>query len=66
MISVRAAVAPQAEASPAMLRGEIEDAAQAVLRLSPHRRDPEGFHRDKSEIAAALRRLARQVGKVAA
>lgn len=34
--------------------------ADRVGRLSPHHRDPERFHIDKSEIVAELRRLARQ------
>jgi hypothetical protein len=35
--------------------------AAAVAPLSPSRRDPEQFHEDKSEIAAELRRLAREI-----
>jgi hypothetical protein len=34
--------------------------AHAVRRLSPHHRDPERFHLDKSEIERKLKRLARQ------
>jgi hypothetical protein len=32
-----------------------------VARLSPGHRAPERFHEDKSEIAAELRRLAREI-----
>lgn len=35
--------------------------ADRVRRLSPHHRDPERFHEDKSEIERELRRLARRV-----
>lgn len=35
--------------------------ADRVRRLSPHHRDPERFHMDKSEIERDLRRLARTV-----
>jgi hypothetical protein len=34
--------------------------AERVRRLSPSHRDPERFHEEKSELAAELRRLARQ------
>jgi hypothetical protein len=39
----------------------LERLAERVRRLSPSHRDPERFHMDKSEIAAALRRLAREI-----
>ena len=39
---------------------ELEALALTVRRLSPDRRDPERFHAEKSEVAAALRRLARE------
>ena len=42
---------------------ELEALADQVRRLAPDRRDPEAFHEAKSEIAAALRRLARTAGK---
>lgn len=35
--------------------------ADKVRRLSPHHRDPERFHEDKSEIERDLRRLAKAV-----
>lgn len=34
--------------------------AARVARLAPSHRDPERFHEEKSEIAADLRRLARE------
>lgn len=37
--------------------------AHAVRQLSPHHRDPERFHMDKSEIERKLRRLARLAEK---
>jgi len=39
----------------------LTDIADAVQRLTPDRRDPERFHAEKSEIVAALRRLAREI-----
>jgi hypothetical protein len=39
--------------------GRLNDLANAVQRLTIDRRDPEKFHMDKSEIVAALRRMAR-------
>jgi len=39
----------------------LTDIANAVQRLTPDRRDPERFHAEKSEIVAALRRLAREI-----
>ena len=36
----------------------LRDLAARVERNVPHHRDPERFHAEKSEIAAALRRLA--------
>ncbi|MDX5930504.1 hypothetical protein [Acidiphilium acidophilum] len=33
--------------------------AARIARLGPYRRDPERYHVEKSEIAAELRRLAR-------
>lgn len=39
--------------------GELEQLAERVVRLSPSHRDPERFHEEKSEVAAELRRLAR-------
>lgn len=47
-------------ASPCHHQG-ISDLANAVQRLTIDRRDPEKFHADKSEIVAALRRIAREV-----
>jgi len=38
----------------------LADLARRVARLSPDRRDPEKYHMEKSEIAAALRRIASQ------
>lgn len=35
--------------------------ADRVRLLAPSHRDPERFHMDKSEIAAELRRLAREI-----
>lgn len=46
-------IAPRADA--------LFDLARRVDRLCPHHRFPERFHEDKSEIAAALRKLAREV-----
>ena len=40
-------------------KGDLTDIANAVQRLTIDRRDPEKFHMDKSEIVAALRRMAR-------
>lgn len=37
----------------------LTDLANAVQRLTIDRRNPEKFHMDKSEIVAALRRMAR-------
>ena len=39
-------------------REELAALAVRVDRLVPDRRDPERFHEEKSELAAALRRLA--------
>ncbi|MGV4857090.1 hypothetical protein [Acetobacter senegalensis] len=41
-------------------RGDLNDLANAVQRLTIDRRDPEKFHQDKSEIVSALRRMARK------
>lgn len=38
--------------------GKLLILADRVRRLSPHHRDPEQFHIDKSEIERDLRRLA--------
>lgn len=35
----------------------LADLARRVQRLTPDRRDPERYHVEKSEIAAAIRRL---------
>jgi hypothetical protein len=40
----------------------LADLARAVVRLCPGRRDPERFWQDKSDIAHALRSLARRLG----
>ena len=40
-------------------KGDLTDIANAVQRLTIDRRNPEKFHMDKSEIVAALRRMAR-------
>jgi hypothetical protein len=40
---------------------ELADLARQVASLSPDRRDPEQFHMAKSEIAAGIRRCARQI-----
>lgn len=37
----------------------LADLARRVQRLAPDHRDPERWHCEKSEIAAELRRLAR-------
>jgi len=37
--------------------------AGRVARLSPDHRDPERYHLEKSEIAATLRRMAREAGR---
>lgn len=56
-----APAAPEIGSTPIVLH----DLARQVQRLLPDRRDPERFHADKSEIAAALRRLARQMERAA-
>ena len=43
----------------------LSDLARAVVRLCPDHRDPERFHADKDDIAAALRSLARRLGDAA-
>ena len=40
---------------------ELDTLADRLRRLRPDGRKPERFHQDKSEIEAALRRLAREV-----
>lgn len=45
----------------ALEASELELIARRVRCLCPDRRDPERFHLDKSEIIAALRRLAREI-----
>jgi hypothetical protein len=45
--------------------GQLTDLARQVARLGPDRRNPEGFHEDKSEIADQLRRIARALGGAA-
>ena len=40
---------------------QLHRLAAQVGRLLPDRRDPERFHRDKSEVEVALRRLAREL-----
>ncbi len=42
----------------AVLPSALRDLAARVERNVPHHREPERFHAEKSEIAAALRRLA--------
>jgi hypothetical protein len=42
-------------------RSELAELAARVSRLRPDHRDPERWHMEKSEIAAELRRLARDV-----
>ena len=39
---------------------QLEALARRIDRLVPDRRDPEAFHVEKSEVAAALRRLANE------
>ena len=39
----------------------LSDLAHRVARLCPDHRNPERFHIEKSEIVAALRRLAREI-----
>ena len=46
---------------PASVPAALAVLADRVRRLAPSIRDPERFHVDKSEIEAALRRLAREV-----
>ena len=41
-------------------RNEIAALARRVERLAPSHRSPEHFHIEKSEIAEALRRIARR------
>ena len=45
----------------APLSDKLKDLARLVRHLSPSHRDPEAFHEAKSDIEAALRRLAREV-----
>lgn len=52
-------------ASPSPLRDQVHDLAARVDRLTVHRRDPERFFEERSEIAAQLRALARRVGGAA-
>lgn len=40
---------------------DLDALADRIRRLAPDRRDPERFHMEKSEIAAELRRLAREL-----
>ena len=40
----------------------IADIAERVARLSVHRRDPEAFHIQKSDLAHELRAVARRLG----
>ena len=42
---------------------ELETLADQVRHLAPDRHNPEAFHEAKSEIAAALRRLARAAAR---
>jgi hypothetical protein len=42
-------------------RSTLGELAARVLRLCPDHRDPERFWHEKSEVAAELRRLAREV-----
>lgn len=42
---------------------DVADLVIAVQRLTPDRRDPERFHIEKSEIVAALRRLAKEMAR---
>jgi len=46
---------------PTSREAELIALASRVLRLVPDRRDPEAFHIEKSELASALRRLARSM-----
>jgi hypothetical protein len=39
----------------------LEELARRVDRLIPLRRDPDAFHEEKSEIAAQLRQVAKEV-----
>jgi len=41
-------------------RNELDVLARRVARLSPSHRNPEDFHIEKSEIATALRTIARR------
>ena len=38
----------------------LVELARRINRLRPSHRDPEAFHAEKSEIAATLRRIARE------
>jgi hypothetical protein len=40
---------------------KIASLAERVRRLTPSHRDPERFYLDRSEIAAELRRIAREM-----
>lgn len=53
------------DASVRQVAAGLADLARAVVRLCPDRRDPERFHADKSDIAHALRALARRLGDAA-
>jgi hypothetical protein len=48
------------ETPPKDATGALLELAHRVDRLCPSHRDPERFHEDKSDIAHALRRLARE------
>lgn len=43
------------------LAAELHEVARMVRRLGPDRRDPEAFHLMKSEAAARLARIAREI-----
>jgi hypothetical protein len=49
---------PASRAVGPSLPDRLRDLAHQVQRLSPSHRNPEGFHEDKSEIVAELRRMA--------
>jgi predicted ATP-binding protein involved in virulence len=51
--------------APRPLAAIVADIAERVARLAPSHRDPEEFHIRKSDLAAELRRVARQMERAA-
>jgi hypothetical protein len=58
--------ASAAQGAQSAFPSRIEDLAHRLVRLAPSHRDPEAFHVEKHTVAAELRRLARDMRRVAA